>query len=247
MKSRTHTLIQTIACALVLLIAVVTAGYFYSHRNDNPRIISVKGMASRDFSADLIIWNSTIHYNTPSPQEGLRIVSQQVEAFERFLASYQIPDSTYTFSPISYQRNISRDWDEASRRYIETDKGYIISQTITVTSKDIDKVEQAYRKVGNLFSEGILVESNAPQYYYTRLGELKLEMLSEAATDAYNRAARIAESGQASLGRLRTSSMGVFQILGRNSNEEFSWGGTYNTSQREKTATITVTSTYLLR
>jgi len=33
--------------------------------------------------------------------------------------------------------------------------------------------------------------------------------------------------------------MGIFQITGQNSNEEYSYGGNFNTSSKNKTASIT--------
>jgi hypothetical protein len=38
--------------------------------------------------------------------------------------------------------------------------------------------------------------------------------------------------------------MGVFQITGQNENEEYSYGGAFNTSSINKTATITVKTEY---
>jgi len=34
--------------------------------------------------------------------------------------------------------------------------------------------------------------------------------------------------------------MGIFQITGQNSNEDYSYGGAFNTSSKNKTASITV-------
>jgi hypothetical protein len=34
--------------------------------------------------------------------------------------------------------------------------------------------------------------------------------------------------------------MGIFQITAQNSAEDYSWGGTFNTSSKRKTASITV-------
>ena len=48
----------------------------------------------------------------------------------------------------------------------------------------------------------------------------------------------------AKVGSLRSSSMGVFQIVGKNSNEDYSWGGTFNTDKKEKVASITVKAVY---
>jgi hypothetical protein len=38
--------------------------------------------------------------------------------------------------------------------------------------------------------------------------------------------------------------MGVLQIVGQNSDEAYSWGGTLNTSSKKKTASITMTLNY---
>jgi hypothetical protein len=34
--------------------------------------------------------------------------------------------------------------------------------------------------------------------------------------------------------------MGIFQITGQNSSEDYSWGGTFNTEAKKKTASITM-------
>ena len=71
-------------------------------------------------------------------------------------------------------------------------------------------------------------------------------MLKDASEDARNRAKVIAEGGSVSLGKLQRSSMGVFQIVGQNSDEDYSWGGSFNTTSKMKTATITINSTYAI-
>ena len=69
-------------------------------------------------------------------------------------------------------------------------------------------------------------------------------MISKATEDARVRAEQIATNAGSRLGDLRSASMGVFQITGQNSDEEYSWGGTFNTSDRDKTASITVKLVY---
>ena len=82
--------------------------------------------------------------------------------------------------------------------------------------------------------------SNPPNYYYTKLAELKIEMLASASKDARNRAEKISESAGGNIGELKSAVMGVFQITAPNSTEGYSWGGTFNTSSKRKTASITV-------
>ena len=80
------------------------------------------------------------------------------------------------------------------------------------------------------------------------LADLKIEMLANATKDARNRAETIAKNAGASLGGLKTANMGVFQITAPNSsNEDYSWGGTFNTSSKQKRASINMRLTYYVR
>ena len=84
----------------------------------------------------------------------------------------------------------------------------------------------------------------SPRYYYTKLADLKHEMIKKATEDARQRAEIIAAESGGSLGELRDARMGVFQITGQYSDEDYSWGGSFNTADKEKTATITINLTY---
>ena len=55
---------------------------------------------------------------------------------------------------------------------------------------------------------------------------------------------KISEFSGGKLGKLESARMGIFQITGQNSKENHSWGGTYNTTSRKKTASITMKLTY---
>jgi len=72
-------------------------------------------------------------------------------------------------------------------------------------------------------------------------------MISKATNDAHHRAQKISENSTSVLGELLSAKMGIFQITGQNSNEDYSWGGTYNTSSKNKTASITMKLNYNIR
>lgn len=84
------------------------------------------------------------------------------------------------------------------------------------------------------------LNSDAPAYYYTKLADLKIKMIANATKDARERAEKVAENAKAKLGQLQQADMGIFQITAQNSSEEYSWGGTLNTTSKEKTASITM-------
>jgi uncharacterized protein len=79
----------------------------------------------------------------------------------------------------------------------------------------------------------------APEYHYTKLGDLKIEMLAEAAKDAKVRAQQIAQSTGSSIGSVRTARMGVLQITPADSND-VSDSGVNDTSSLDKDITAVV-------
>ena len=118
--------------------------------------------------------------------------------------------------------------------------GYSLSQMVAIESSEVSKVEQISREVTELIASGVEFYSESPEFYYTKLAELKIEMVSEATADARLRAEKIAQSSGGDLGNLQSAEMGIFQIVGQNSDEDYSWGGAFNTSSRRKTASITM-------
>ena len=86
--------------------------------------------------------------------------------------------------------------------------------------------------------------STSPQYFYTKLAGLKQEMIADATKDAKERAEKIAKNSGSGLGKLKKATMGVIQITAPNSDEDYSYGGTFNTHSKEKEASITIKLEY---
>ncbi len=123
---------------------------------------------------------------------------------------------------------------------------YIVEQHVTVTSKDLPKVEKVSREITDLLDQGIYVHSEAPLYIYTNLAALKLQMLAEASRDARQRAEQIAQNTGASLGGLLTAKMGVLQINPAFSTE-VSAEGNNDKSTLDKDVLGVVTASFALK
>ena len=106
-------------------------------------------------------------------------------------------------------------------------------------SNDVGRIGQIAREATELINQGILIESQAPKYYYTQIGDLKIEMLGEAAKDAKERAQRIALSTGNTIGSVRSAKMGVLQITAADSTDVSDYG-VYDTSTIEKDMTAVV-------
>ena len=77
--------------------------------------------------------------------------------------------------------------------------------------------------------------------------DIEIEMIKSAAQDGLLRATTSIEGGGGNLGELLETSIGVFQILGKNSDDDFSWGGTLNTLNKQKTAFVNVKQRYEIK
>ena len=122
-----------------------------------------------------------------------------------------------------------------------------MTQSVQIESNKVEKIEKISREVTELLNEGVNFYSEAPRYYYTRLADLKIEMISKATEDARIRAEKITAYSNGKLGALQAAKMGIFQITGQNSDENYSWGGTFNTSSKDKTASITMKLVYKVK
>ncbi|MGB3150378.1 MAG: SIMPL domain-containing protein, partial [Maribacter sp.] len=123
-------------------------------------------------------------------------------------------------------------------------RGYQLTQTLKIESQEVPLIENVSREITELLNKGVQFNSYPPRYYYTKLSDLKIEMISKATEDARIRAEKIAENAGSNLGDLVSAKMGVFQITGQNSGEDYSWGGAYNTASKNKTASITMKLDY---
>lgn len=240
-------LIGTLAIAVAIIVAVVIGGRALVHRNDGPKTLSVKGGAEQDFVSDLVVWNVTIQSHSSTPLEGLKDVERQQKILASFLSARKVQESEVVFGPVSYREDVTGYYDPKQERYIEIKNGFVVQQTATVTSQRVDEIENVVREVGELIAQDVTATSEDPRYYYTKLADLKLEMVAAASEDARLRAEQIASESKAHLGGLRKASLGTFQIIGKHSNEDYSWGGNFNTSSKEKTVSITVTAEYLVK
>ena len=207
--------------------------------------ITVTGLSTRDFSSDLIVWSGSFSAKASDLKEAYKVLINDQALIKDYLEEKGITTKEMLFSSVSINRDYNSVYNpDGSRKDVFT--GYTLSQKVEISSKRVAVIEKIAREVTEILNKDIEFYSNPPEYYYIKLDELKLQMLAEAAANARLRAERMAENAGASLDKLRNADMGIFQITARNSGEDLSWGGTFNTSSKEKTARITIKASYFV-
>ena len=237
-------LIPTILIAFAVIVTGYILGTSYLSRGKSDPSVTVKGLGQQSFDSDLIVWRASFSSNAMDLKQAYSDLNSDIVEVKKYLSSQGIKENEIVFDAADINKLYDRVYDENGNFKTRVFRGYELEQTFEVQSKSVDAVEKTYREVSKLIDTGIELNSFAPQYYYTKLAALKIKMIEAATKDAKNRAETIATNGGGILGKLTYASMGVFQITAENSSDEYSWGGSFNTSSKRKTASITMRLNY---
>lgn len=229
-----------LAAGLVLAVMIGVWGAMRVKQSD--QTIVVTGSAKRRIVSDKVVWRAGISYQGATLADAYQALTQAVPKVKSYLVSKGVPESEITTSSISSSTVRARDTNGEDTGRIT---GYSLRQTVEVRSNDVKKLERISREATELINQGILLESNAPEYLYTQLAGLKQEMLAEAAKDARARAEKVAASVGSHVGGVRSARMGVLQITPADSNE-VSDSGMSDTSSLEKDITSVVSITFAI-
>ncbi|WP_347175479.1 SIMPL domain-containing protein [Polaribacter uvawellassae] len=234
--------------AIIFSIAIVIAAFLLGNsivnRNNTDGIISVTGLGKADFKSDLIVWEGSFSNESTNLKLAYNNLEKSKKIISDYLMSKGIKANELVFKAVTSRKNTKANYNKEGKYIGEQFLGYILTQSLQVDSNDVERVEKISREITELLNKGIEFYSQPPRYYYTKLADLKLEMISKATSDAKLRADNIATNSGGKLGNLISAKMGIFQITGQNSKEDYSWGGTFNTTSKLKTASITMKLTY---
>lgn len=236
----------TILVSLSIIVGAAILGSSYTYKYKKQETVVVTGLGEKEFTSDLIVWRAWITADASDVMSGYRKIEESKHKVQEYIASRNIPDSCVVFMFVNADKNYEPTYSNGNytgQRF----SGYSLRQQFTVESTDVNAVENISREISSLIAQGVQIDASQPDYYYTGLDNLKLELIEKASADARLRAEKIASKSGGKLGKLVGARMGVFQITGANSNEEFSAGGSFNTSSRNKKARITMRLEYRIK
>jgi hypothetical protein len=247
MNENKHRTIGNIIVALILAGGFITAAIIavtgLIEIKSTRTSIVVTGSAKQQITSDLIVWSGYYHTQSPELKNAYADLELSRDKVKKYLADKGIAEADLVFSAIS--TNIFYVYNEYGVYTNQIDY-YDLSQTITIRSGEIDKVTEISRSATELLNEGVQFQSNEPQYLYTKLADLKVEMLAAATSDAKKRAEMIAKNAGSELGSLTYADMGVMQITPLYSNEISDYGIS-DTTSLEKEITAVVHCTFKIK
>ena len=205
--------------------------------------IQVKGFAERTITSDIAVWSGQITARSPELVTAYDNLQADLEKVLSYLKLQGIKKEDVSIPSVITRIQYKRTEKGMTTNIVE---GYTLVQTVSITSPNIEQVADIANKVTVLIKEGIEFDSFSPQYFYTKLDDMKIELLGEATKNAGMRAKQLAENSGSKVGSLKYASQGVFQITPVYSTQVSDYG-TYDTSTIEKSVKAVVTMEYSIR
>jgi hypothetical protein len=207
---------------LSIFLGLFSAGYLLSQSvikfKEYERSVTVKGLSEREYDADIVIW--PIQFTEASNNLNDLYSSMEVSTnkIREFLQKSGIKKEEVTLSTPAIT-------DKSAQQYGGGEKAefrYTAIQTVTVYSRNINTARQVMGSLSDLGKQGIVFTGgnyqSQTEYLFTRLNEIKPEMIEEATRNAREVAAKFASDSKSTLGKIKKASQGQFSIDDRDKN-----------------------------
>jgi len=202
--------------AAILGFSIALAGFFVGHAyyeaQTHVNTVIVKGLSEKNVKADLAIWEMKYVVTGNDVVKAQKEITSQTEVIKSFLK-----DNGFDETEITVGRLETNDLNaNPYRGSYENNLRFILNQTITVKSKNVEKVALTLNKSGDLVAKGIIFNSDygSPvSYLFTKLNEIKPKMLADATKNAKEAALQFAKSSDSKVGKIKHANQGVFSIL----------------------------------
>ena len=210
-------------------------------------LLTITGATDVLIRSDQVKWSGTFSREVPADglQRGFAQMQSDGDAVVRFLTDQgisreQIVLATVVLNPVQEQCG-----NPPRAGCTGAVVAYRLNQEVTVSSSEVEKMTAIAQNSSALINQGVIFAGRNPEYYYSKLADLRVRLFADATKDAQARAEQIAASTGARVGQLVSASTGVIQITPPNSTQ-ISDQGTYDTSTIEKKVTGVVRAQFTL-
>lgn len=190
------------------------------------RSVSVKGLSEREVKSDLAVWIIQTRMANNDLLEGSKAIDAARNKVVEFLIQNEIKQEEITVEGIVVI-------DKKAQQYDNFQQGnafrYLITQNFQIRSNNVDLIQKVSRMTGELLQVGVFLShtdyGNPLQFYFTKLNDIKPEMITEATQNARKAAEQFAVENDSKLGQLKKANQGLFTIVDRTASLSVGEGG----------------------
>lgn len=238
-KIKEYQLLLTAFVLGIALIIAVVAGT----TNVSQKGIYMTGSAEKIVVSDFATWNITVNSKAPTSAGAYQIIKDQTPVIVKYLTDNGISKDMINIEPSSYWQSFKR---YPNGNMSDDVAAYNYSQIIKVSSSDVKLIKKLSTDIQSLTMQGINLMSSTPEYKYSKLAPLKVELLEAASVDAKKRANATLKVNGNKTGKILSVRTGVFQITSPESND-VSDMGINDSSTIDKKITAVVNVTYEIK
>jgi hypothetical protein len=203
--------------AAILAVGLIAGGYLLGdgllRAKDAERAVTVRGLAERDVTADLATWTISYSASATDLGEAQAKMRRDTQAIEGFFKELGFPADA--LQPTG--ANVSSFTNEGLTTFT-------VRQRLALRTEDVARAQKAVARQFDLVGRGVLLEEgSAMAYTFTKLNDVKPEMVAEATKDARAAAEQFAEDSGSGVGKIRDATQGYFTIEARDG-EAGGWG-----------------------
>jgi len=223
-----------------ILLSVIVFSFVWKSARTSDQTITVTGSAKMNITADFGMLSGTLTVRNKSAKNAFRNLNRNMPRVIKFLSKYGFKkDDIELFTINNYPIYKMNDKGYSTQQI----QAYNYSQRIKIESDDVNKIKEISLAISSLVEDGVNFNVEPPQYLYTKLHHIKIDIQAKAAANAMLRAEKIAKAAGRNLGPLRKARMGVIQITPRNSISVSDYGFN-DTSSIEKEITAVVNASF---
>jgi len=218
------TLTPIVVAVIIAVALVMVAGIVSDTALDikNKGYVTVKGFAKQELKSDLGIFRASIVVEGPDLKKCYEKLATDNKKVRDFLKNAHTVSEEDIHLERAWVREIYKI-NEKGHATNELDR-YALEQGFRLESGDVGKIAGIASGMVAILEQGVRVSIRQPEYLYTKLDDLKIEMVGRATDNARQRAEVVAEKGNFRLGSIANVRTGVFQITPANSTTVSDYG-----------------------
>lgn len=222
-----------------IVSSIILSGGFLKVMKFTREQINVTGSATKEIKSDYIVWEGFFSRREATLKVAYANLRSDLDNVKAYLKSKGVKDDELTILQVVTETVYKKNEKGNDTNDIQ---GYVLSQSIQIRSYDVEKIDNVAKEITELINKGIEFTSQAPEYFYIKLDELKIEMLAKATANAKQRAESMVKATGNKIGFMRSARMGVFQITPATSTEVSDWGVNDTTSYDKKVMAVVTVS-----
>ena len=253
MKKIQFIIIPTIlSFGLIISAALISNAMNKANKDENR--ITVKGVAERRIKADKALINIVISDKNENLDELKKSISEKEKLATDLIKNLKIDSNDYSIGNLRIQpnyiessSNVKQQTTAISTPIMQNAKisDYEGVETISIVTKNIDKVEEFFQKLLELKLQSNNIQVNEPEFFITNIERYKKDMVVDASRNAEIRAIEMLKVNNNEIGGLKNISQGQFEIL--EDTEDVRKINENEANQIYKKMRVVVTATYLIK